>query len=375
MSDDRSPSILLSFASLPDPGIDRSKLHHLGDIIFITLCAVLCGANDLVSVQKFGQARLNWLRRFLELPNGIPSHDTFGRVIAALDPHAFIDCFVCWVQSLARSSQRMFISIDGKTARASLDRAGSKGPLHVVSAWATQSRLVLGQVAVEEKSNEITAIPALLEMLELSGAVVSIDAMGCQKEIVAQVRAQGADYVVTVKANQEHLEEDIRQAFDRLDEGERSRGRLSVFQTEDKGHGREETRRYEALPVPRGLRNRGAWQDARSICRVIRLYKDREKECSEVRYFLSSLPAKAAQLAEVIRGHWGIENGLHWVLDMYFAEDRNRSRKDHAAENLALLRRWVISMLRNDTTLTGSIEKKRQQAGWNEVNLEKLLGI
>lgn len=370
-----SPSLCAHFADLPDPRIDRTRRHHLLDIIFITLCAVLCGANDLVAIEKFGRTKRRWLAKYLELPHGIPVHDTFGRVLAALDPEAFVECFVSWVQALAQTTKGQFIGIDGKTARATLDQAKGQGPLHVVSAWACHNRLVLGQVAVEEKSNEITAIPKLLAMLDLAGAIVTIDAMGCQKDIAAKIRAGGADYVLTVKANQETLEQDIRAVFDRLDEGTRSRSCLSVFQTKEAGHGREDYRRYEALPLPRRFAHKEVWQDLRSICRVIRVYKEGDKDLSEVRYFISSLPPVATELAAAIRGHWGIENGLHWVLDMYFGEDRSRARLGHVAENLALLRRWVVSLLRQDTTLQGSIEKKRLQAGWDEDNLERLLGL
>jgi predicted transposase YbfD/YdcC len=366
------------FRPLQEPRVERTKLHPLPNVVFIAVCALLCGANDFVGMEKFGKSKRSWFAKYLDLSNGIPSHDTFGRVIQALPPEQFLQCFMSWVQAFVSTAVGRQVAIDGKTVRASLDRAAGQNPLHVVSAWAREARLVLGQVAVDEKSNEITAIPKLLELLELSGAVVTIDAMGCQKEIAAKIRERGADYVLAVKGNQEHLEEDIVAHFAKLDEaaerGTRS-GRPTVSTTKEDRHGRKEQRRCEATRVPESLRGRDEWKDLQSICRVTRTYEERGEEKSEVRYFISSLPAEAKPLGAAVRGHWGVENGLHWVLDMAFAEDRSRARKDHAQENLALLRRWVLSLLGQDTTMTGSIEKKRLMAGWNEENLEKLLGL
>jgi predicted transposase YbfD/YdcC len=378
MSQQSFADFFAHFASLPEPRINRTKLHKLMDVVFIAVCALLSGANDFVGMEKFGKSKCSWLKKYLELPNGIPSHDTFGRVIRAIEPQKFVDCFRSWVAVFADTELGRLINIDGKTARASLDRTADQNPLHVVSAWAQESRLLLGQVAVDEKSNEITAIPKLLEILELAGAVVTIDAMGCQTEIVAKIREKKADYILAAKGNQEHLEEDLIAEFAKVDEpckhGPQSVA-PDVFETKDKGHGREEHRRCEALPVPSTLRNKDQWKDITSICRVTRTYKERDEEKSEVRYFISSLLPKAKKLARGVRGHWGIENGLHWILDMAFAEDRSRARKEHAQENLALLRRWVLSVLQQDTTIKGSIEKKRLQAGWNVENLEALLGL
>jgi predicted transposase YbfD/YdcC len=348
------------------------------DVVFIAVCAVLSGANDFVGMERFGKAKKEWLKKYLELPNGIPAHDTFGRIIRAVDPQQFVNCFRSWVAGFADSKLGRLINIDGKTVRASLDRAAEQNPLHVVSAWAQESRLLLGQMAVDEKSNEITAIPKLLDLLDLEGAVVTVDAMGCQTEIVAKIRDKKGDYLLAVKGNQEHLEEDVIAEFARLDDqGDHSQQSEApdVNETTNKGHGREECRRCEALPVPKTLRNADKWKDIKSICRVTRTYTERGDEKSEVRYFISSLAPKAKKLAQGARGHWGIENGLHWVLDMAFAEDRSRARLGHAQENLALLRRWALSVLRQDTTIPGSIEKKRLQAGWKTENLEALLGL
>jgi predicted transposase YbfD/YdcC len=373
MPHEESARLLDHFAPLEDPRLDRTKHHPLPNLIFIAVCATLCGANDFVAMEKFGHAKRDWLERFLDLSGGIPSHDTFGRVFAALDQEQFLACFTSWVQSVQQLTDGRLIAIDGKTARASLDRAAGKSPLHVVSAWAAENHLVLGQVAVADESNEIPAIPVLLELLELHGAIVTLDAMGCQKEIAAKIRAGGGDYVLAVKGNQEHLHEDILAAFTDLDE--HPRRKVSVSETQDKGHGREETRRCEALRVPKGLRHRDEWKDLASICRVIRTYTEGGVSKSEVRYFISSLDPDAEVLGPAVRGHWGIENGLHWVLDLYFGEDRSRARAENAAANLALLRRWVLSLLRQDQTMKGGIEKKRLQAGWDVRNLERLLGL
>jgi predicted transposase YbfD/YdcC len=314
----------------------------------------------------------------LVLPNGIPSHDTFGRVIRAIAPQQFVNCFRSWVATYEEQTNGEHICIDGKTARASLDRAREQNPLHVVSAWATEQGLLLGQVAVDEKSNEITAIPKLLEMLELKGALVTIDAMGCQNEIAEKIHAKGGDYILAVKGNQEHLEEDIIEAFaaadDRRDRGQ-TRALPDVHESQDDSHGRQEHRRCEALPVPKTLRSPERWPGILSVCRVTRTYVDKGEEKSEVRYFISTLPAKAKRLATGVRQHWGIENGLHWVLDMVFAEDRSRARLGNGQENMALLRRWTLSVHRQNKTLKGSIEKKRLQTGWDEKNLEKLLKL
>jgi predicted transposase YbfD/YdcC len=374
MSESLVPTLLAPFATLEDPRIDRTKRFPLLDLIFIALCAVVSGANDCVAMEKFGKSKREWLEKFLSLPHGIPCHDTFNRVFAALDGEAFMAGFLKWVEALQESTDGKLVAIDGKTARATLDRAKGKNPLHIVSAWMAENRLFLGQEVVEEKSNEITAIPKLLAVLQLTGAIVTIDAMGCQKEIAAKIRDKKADYVLAVKGNQEHLEEDIIGAFAAVDEGQ-SRPTLRTHTEHAKGHGRIETRRTQVMAVPVTLRNQAAWQDIASIARCTRTYTEQGVAKSEVRYFISSLPPQAKKIARAIRGHWGIENGLHWVLDMYFAEDRNRARAGHAAANLGLLRRWVLSLLQRNESISGGIEKKRLQAAWNDFAREKLLGL
>jgi predicted transposase YbfD/YdcC len=368
------PTLLAPFAALEDPRLDRTKRYNLLDIIFIALCAVVSGANDCVAMEKFGKSKRAWLEKYLSLPDGTPCHDTFTRVFAAVDGEAFVACFLKWVEALQESTDGQLVAIDGKTARATLDRAKGKNPLHIVSAWAAENRLFLGQEVVDEKSNEISAIPKLLAVLELTGAIVTIDAMGCQKEIAAKIREKKADYVLAVKGNQEHLEEDIIAAFAAVDNGQ-SPPRLRTHTEHAQGHGRIETRWTQVMAVPATLRHREAWQDVATIARCTRSYTENGVEKSEVRYFISSLPPQVKKIARAIRGHWGIENGLHWVLDMYFAEDRNRARTGNAAANLGLLRRWVLSLLQRNEAILGGIEKKRLQAAWNDQVRATLLGL
>jgi predicted transposase YbfD/YdcC len=374
MPESKVPTLLAPFATLEDPRVDRTKRHNLLDILFIALCAVVSGANDCVAMEKFGKSKRAWLDKYLSLPHGIPCHDTFTRVFAALDGAAFVACFLKWVETLQESTAGQLVAIDGKTARATLDRAKGKNLLHIVSAWVAQNRLFLGQEVVEDKSNEITAIPKLLAVLELTGAIVTIDAMGCQKEIAATIREKKADYVLAVKGNQDHLEEDIIAAFAAVDDGQSS-ATPRTYTERAQGHGRVETRRTQVLPVPAALRNQEAWRDIAMIARCTRTYTEGGIEKSEVRYFISSLPPQVKKIARAIRGHWGIENGLHWILDLYFAEDRNRARTGNAAANLGLLRRWVLSLLQRNEAVSGGMEKKRLQAAWNDETREVLLGF
>jgi predicted transposase YbfD/YdcC len=368
------PALLTPFATLEDPRVERTKRFHLLDIIFIALCAVASGANDCVGMEKFGKSKRAWLEKYLSLPHGIPCHDTFTRVFAALDGDGFMACFLKWVEALQESTDGQLVAIDGKTARATLDRAKNKNPLHIVSAWAAENRLFLGQEVVDEKSNEMTAIPKLLAVLQLTGAIVTIDAMGCHKEIAATIREKKADYVLAVKGNQEHLEQDIVAAFAAVDDGQ-STATLRTHTEQAQGHGRVETRWTQVMAVPETLRNKEAWKDIATIARCTRTYTEKGIEKSEARYFISSLPPQAKKIARAIRGHWGIENGMHWVLDMYFAEDRNRARTGNAAANLGLLRRWVLSLLARNDKIAGGIEKKRLQAAWKDEVREVLLGL
>jgi predicted transposase YbfD/YdcC len=358
---------------LEDPRIERCQLHKLGDILFLAVCAMLSGANDFVAMEKFGHAKEDWLKKFLALPNGIPSHDTIGRVFSLLDSEHFIRCFLSWVQTIHQVTAGEIIGVDGKTVRASLDRAKGQNPLHVVSAWASANRVVLGQVMVDEKSNEITAIPQLLEMLELHGAIVTIDAMGCQKEIAQLIVEQKADYVLAVKDNHPKLYEYLRSYFLHLHETDFAGISCDRRVTRDKGHGRREERRYFTTAVPSELREQfPEWAGLQSIGQAINITHRNGEETSEVRFFISSLKSNAGRLAKAVRGHWGIENSLHWVLDVTFEEDRSRIRKGHGPENFALLRRLAIALIKR-ANLKGSIRRHRKTAGWSNDHLLTLL--
>jgi predicted transposase YbfD/YdcC len=352
------------FADLPDPRVDRTKRHALLDIITIALCAVVCGADSRVEVERFGCGKLPWLRTFLALPNGIPSHDTFGRVFTALDPLAFEQGFLGWVQALLTATEGRVVAIDGKTLRRSHDRATGHGPLHLVSAWATTNGVVLGQVAVDDEANEIVAIPALLDALRLQDTVITIDAMGCQTEIDGRIIQRGADYVLALKDNQPTLHELVRYHFS-LSEAGASTGHRTI----DKNHGRLEVRccwATDDLAVLTWLDPEGVWPGLRTIAAVEGERRSGAAVTVERRYYLSSLPADTAQITKAVRNHWGIENSLHWVLDMGFREDESRVCSGLAAENLAVLRDLALNLLRRETTAKVGIEAKRLMCGWDE---------
>jgi predicted transposase YbfD/YdcC len=367
-------SVCRFFADLPDPRREtKNKLHLLIDILVIALCATIAGSESAVEIAEYGRQKESWLRRWLRLPNGIPSHDTFSRVFAALNPSKFQACFMQWVQALHEATAGQVVAIDGKTLRRSFDRGDGLKPLHVVSAWAAENRLVLGEVAVDSKSNEITAIPKLLELLEISGAIVTIDAMGCQKEIAEQIRAAGADYVLAVKDNQPHLYEDLSQHFAKvLDEAD-TLPRSQSYHTQEANRGRAEERFYYATPVPETLRNRQAWRDLHSVGWVVSLTERDGKETCEVRGYISSLRPNAKRLAKAVRQHWGIENGQHWVLDVVFNEDQCRARTGHEAENLAIVRRLALNLLNQEETKMPSLRVKGRAAGWNDDLMLRIL--
>lgn len=363
-------SITHYFHTLKDPRRRHRRLHRLQDILVIALCAIIAGAQDWQEIETFGRKRRDWLRRFLALPNGIPSHDTFERVFDRLRPQAFQACFQKWVQAVSAAVRIKHVAIDGKTLRGS--GSAKLGPLHLVSAWATAQRLSLGQVAVDAKSNEITAIPALLELLELNGALVTIDAMGCQKEIARKVVERGGHYALTVKDNQEHLLEDIQRTFERAFETDFAGMAHDQHETEGRGHGRHEYRCYTVLYDTAGIRRREAWTNLTTLGMCVSERTVKGETTTEVRYFIGSKRAGAKYYGTALRNHWGIENSLHWQLDVTLAEDANRVTKRHAAENLALLRRLTLSLLQAHPAKL-SIAKKRFAAALDPSFLEDIL--
>jgi predicted transposase YbfD/YdcC len=361
-------SLLHHFADLDDPRTDHTKLHSLLDILALTLCAVVAGAEGWTDVEAYGQEKYDWLATFLELPNGIPSHDTIGRVFGAMEPAAFQVCFLSWMHAVVGASNGKLIAIDGKTLRHSFDTAKGKSAIHLVSAWASQNHLLLGQQAVADKSNEITAIPALLKLLDLQGALVTIDAMGCQKRITEEIVAGGADYVLAVKDNQPTLHEDVRHVFLEALEDDFKGLAHRYHHTKEEGHGRTEERHYHLIEVPEALADKHPeFVGLRTLGMV---FSQRQvgdgPEGLETRFYISSMGLKVKAFAEAVRGHWSIENNLHWVLDVVFQEDASRLRKDHGPENLGLLRRIALSMLkRAPTKKKVGIACKRKRAGWN----------
>jgi predicted transposase YbfD/YdcC len=368
-------SIRQCFAEVSDPRRDHGKLHKLWDIIAITILAVVSGADSWVEVAKYGRSKREFLETFLELPFGIPSHDTFNRVFALLNPSALQEGFVRWVQVVADATVGRLVAIDGKTARRSFDKQAGKGPLHMVSAWATENRLLLGQQACDSKSNEITAIPELLKNLEISGSIVTTDAMGCQKEIAAAIREADADYVLAVKDNQPTLHDDIRQVFSEGLDSDFADLKHHSHCTKDEGHGRVETRVYHIVEVPQELKQRHPdWTGLRSIGMVYSERQEGDKEPTlETRVFITSMPPRVKKFARAVRNHWGIETSLHWVLDVSFREDESRLRKGHGQDNLALIRRLSASLLHNEPTCKAGVACKRKCAGWNDDYLLKVL--
>jgi predicted transposase YbfD/YdcC len=380
-------SILEHFAALPDPRREHGKVHMLDEIVFMSICAVLCGADSWQEIAEYSQSKSDWLKSFLTLPGGIPSHDTFRRVYCLLDPLAFQACFSAWMAALldwhglisVPTDQPALkpIAIDGKTQRGSARRTVGQSPLHMVSAWSVENHLTLGQVATEAKSNEITAIPELLKLLDLKGAVVTIDAMGCQKDIAAGVVQQGGEYVLAVKENQPHLHEDIEQAFDEaLEQGEPGVD-FTEFQTEGVRSGRQETRTCCVITNPSGIRDISLWTGLTAICMVISQRVIDGVSSTEIRYFIGSAPRTAQEYLRWVRGHWGIENSLHWVLDVCFREDEQRHWAGNSAENLSWLRKLALCLLKAEKNSKGkSIHRRRLLAGWkNEYLLSVLAQI
>jgi predicted transposase YbfD/YdcC len=365
------------FADIEDPRVERTRRHELLDIIVIAVCAVICSADDWVDVEAWGQAKLDWLREHgLPLPNGIPSHDTFGDVFGRLQPEQFETSFLSWVQAVMGASGGKIVAIDGKTLRRSHDRRLGKNAIHMVSAWASANHLLLGQVKVDEKSNEITAIPALLEMLALGGCIVTIDAIGTQTEIARAIVDQGADYVLAVKENQGHLYEDVLATFQEAQQRRFEHVPHTYAKTTNKGHGRVEIREcwvIERLDYLEALRTTQDWAELHSLIMVRAERRLGQQVSVERRYYISSLPAHAERLLAIIRSHWGIENELHWCLDVAFREDDSRIRKGDGAQNFSFLRRLALTLLKREKTAKVGLKAKRHKAGWNNDYLLSVL--
>jgi predicted transposase YbfD/YdcC len=371
-SNHESAAFLDHFQVLHDPRVERTRKHPLINIVFIAVCGVLSGANSFASLHEFACDRRSWFARFLDLSNGIPSEDTIGRVLARLDPGAFEKCLLSWMKAVQEATANRLIAIDGKTLRGSYHRRDGTAAIHMVSAWATENKLSLGQVVVDRKSNEITAIPELLALLDISGAVVTIDAMGCQKEIAAQIRQGGGDYVLAVKQNQPTLHEQVTQAITVALEADEQD--FDEHETVEEGHGRRETRAYAILAAPETVDPEGQWRD---LCAVGVAFSDRVdsrgRESLEARYYILSTLLTAQEFADAVRGHWGIENNLHWQLDVSFREDECRVHRDHAPANLSVIRRFALGLLKRETSCKRGIETKRLKCAASDEYREKAL--
>lgn len=359
--------IKLYFSDMKDPRIDRRKFHSLEDIVFITIAATICGAESWNEIELFGKEKKEWLSSFLSLPNGIPSHDTFNRFFAILDPTEFETCFLAWVKSICDSYNGDFVSIDGKTMRGSRG-VDCKSATHIVSAWSDANSLILGQIKTEQKSNEITAIPELLEALLLRGAIVTIDAMGSQKSIAKKIIAKEADYILAVKENQPELLENIQDSFRFLKPTE-------VFESVDGDHGRVETRKCTLIKDLSMIEKPVLWKSLSTLVMIEseRYFKNSGKTENETRYYISSSPKDAETIGMAIRSHWGIENKVHWSLDVSFGEDKSRKRAGNAAQNYTVVCRIALNLLKKDTKLKVGIKSKRLAAGWGGDYLMELL--
>jgi len=364
------------FGGIEDKRSRYGKQHKLIDIIIIAICAVICGADDWTSIAEYGDAKAEWLKRFIELPNGIPSHDTFGRVFAMIDPEEFGACFMAWVKAVMKITEREVIAIDGKTARGSRDEESGKAAIHMVSAWAQKNNLVLGQVKVDEKSNEITAIPELLQILAIKGCIITIDAMGCQKEIAKKIVKNGADYVLALKENHQRLYDEVKETFELAQGGGFGNPKPVYHRTINKGHGRIEIRKCWVISETDDLdylQENGRWAGLRSIIMIQSERKIGEEHSQETRYFLSSIRDNAKEILSAVRNHWSIENSLHWVLDVAFREDHCRVRKDHAPENFVVLRHIALNLLKQEKSSKVGVKNRRLTCGWNNDYLLKVL--
>lgn len=368
--------LLKHLESLPDPRSEKNRKHLLVDVVAIAVCGVLVGCDGPTAIRLWAEQREDWLRGFLTLPAGLPSKDCLRRVLSRLKPDAFAKCFAAWVaESLGTGAEGRLIAIDGKTLRRSHDQKNGLGPLHVVSAWASEAGFSLGQHATHEKSNEITAIPELLDAIDLDGAVVTIDAMGCQKEIAAKIVKEGGDYVLALKGNHQKLHAAVVEHFLTLHERGAEGAVCRRRQTDEKGHGRVERREYYQATLPESIKPLAeGWKGLKTIGQVVSITQRDGRETSEVRYYLSSLKPGVKRFAEAVRGHWAIENSLHWVLDVTFREDESRSRDRRLVENLAALRRLAIGLLKQHPS-KHSLKSKQRIAGWNADFLAQVLTL
>jgi predicted transposase YbfD/YdcC len=365
------------FAELDDPRVDRTRRHKFIDILVIGICTVICGGDDYASMEAFGKAKESWLRTFLELPNGIPSHDTFWRVFSALDPEQFQTCFLQWMAAISDLTDGEIIALDGKQLRRSHDKGDGKAAIHMVSAWATNNRLVLGQVKVDEKSNEIKAIPELLRRLDIQGCLVTIDAMGCQVEIAELILEKGGDYLFSLKGNQSNLHEDVVLLFDDLEESDYSAYAYDYAKTVDKDHGRIEVRHCWTISDPALIQHLRGADRFPALHTLVRVRSERyvgDDHSVEDRYFIGSATAQAAEALSATRTHWQVENSLHWILDIAFREDESRLRKANGPQNFAVLRHIALNALKQETSTKLGVKNKRLKAGWDEDYLLKVLG-
>lgn len=362
----------IPFLSIHDPRVERKKLHNLFDILVIAICAILCNIDDWEHIAEFGRANEEWFRGFLGLKNGIPSHDTFGRVFSLLNPEEFEKRFIEWMKLLYKVSEGEIVAIDGKSLRGTYQKERNKVAVHMVSAYGTRNGLVLGQVKTSEKSNEITAIPKLLKLLNLEGCIVTIDAAGCQKEIVRDIIDQKADYVLSLKGNQGRLHEDVKLYLDTEEKKTKSRVTYDSYETIEKEHGRIDTRRYWITESVDWLNSKKDWKGLKSIGFV-----ESERHIDDVikkerRYFICSIAADAKKFCRAVRDHWQVENKLHWVLDVTFNEDGNQTKNSRAAQNLSMMRRLALNAVKQNKS-KGSLKTKMLRAGWNKKFLVELL--
>lgn len=376
MAELKVKTLFESLSTIDDPRVEGRSEYLLIDILVIAVCATICGVESWTEIEEFGEAKHEWLASFLELKHGIPSHDTFQRVFGLLEPEQLKECFLEWISGAVSLAKGSLVNIDGKQVRGSKSIANNKKALNVVSAWASEQSVVLGQTACEEKSNEIKAIPELLKMLELSGCIVTIDALGCQKEIVEEIVSQEADYVISLKGNQGKLHEDVKNYLDWAERIGFQEISYDYTETLEKGHGRIEKRRCWVTERIDWLEQKADWKNLRSIIMVESIREVVGGSTTiERRYFISSLEAKAREALRSVRGHWAIENELHWCLDIAFREDECQVRERKAVENLVILRHIGLNLLKQETSCRRGIKTKRKKAGWSEEYLLKVLNF